>query len=54
MINRGSYGFGTYAIINIDKEIEVQFFNCETDEICDFHIIEEGFELLEEFKKLLK
>jgi len=54
MMNRGQYGYGTYAIINIyNDQAQVEFHHHETDEICPFHIIEEGLELLEEFKKLV-
>lgn len=54
MMNRGSYGYGTYAIVIYnDASLSIEFHNCETDEICDDTILEEGYELLEEFKKLV-
>ena len=55
MMNRGSYGYGTYALINIqNKDIQVEFRHCETDEVCHQDILDEGLDLLEEFKQLLK
>ena len=53
MMNRGSYGFGTYAIINIeDTHYTVEFHHHETDEIVSHHVLSEGLEILEEFKKI--
>ena len=56
MMNRGSYGYGTYALIDIrdNNDIQVEFHHCQTDEICNQDILDEGLELLEEFKTLLK
>lgn len=55
MMNRGSYGYGTYAILDIDNDnIKVHFYHHMTDEICDQSIIDEGLELLEEFKDIIK
>jgi hypothetical protein len=53
MINRGSYGYGTYALLTIDKDISVHFYNNETYEQCD-EVLIEGKELLEEFKTIIK
>lgn len=53
MINRGSYGFGSFAVIDIQGDIDVHFYHHETFEKCDY-IIEEGLELLEEFKNIVK
>ncbi len=54
MMNRGNYGYGTYALINIEKnKVDVQFLHHATDEVCPYSIIEEGLVLLEEFKKIL-
>lgn len=55
MINRGSYGYGTYAIVNIiDKHLDIEYFNSETDEKVSQSILDEGLELLEEFKNITK
>lgn len=54
MMNRGSYGYGTYAIVDIDHEVQVQYFHHDTDELCSQAILDEGYELLEEFKNLIK
>lgn len=55
MMNRGSYGHGTYAILDTkDDQINVKYYHHETDKICDFSIIEEGYELLQEFQKIVK
>lgn len=54
MMNRGSYGFGTYAIINLDNnQINVDFFHHHTDMHVSNDILTEGLELLDEFKKLV-
>lgn len=54
MMNRGSYGYGTYAIVIIEDDfINVEFHHYETDELCDQKILDEGYELLEEFKKMI-
>ena len=55
MMNRGSYGYGTYALIDVNgKDIHVEFHHCITDALCQQDILDEGMELLEEFKQLLK
>lgn len=55
MMNRGNYGFGTYAIIDIDtKCYTIQFYNHETDEPASEEILHEGLLLLEEFKNIAK
>ena len=55
MINRGTYGYGTYAIVEVNNEtIDVNFHNSETLERCSFSIIEEGLRTLDEFKQLCK
>lgn len=54
MMNRGQYGYGTYALIEIENnQVNVDFLHHQTDEICPHEIIVEGYELLEEFKKLV-
>lgn len=51
LFNRGSYGFGTYAILKIDQDqVTVHFFNHETDEIVDSIVLEDGLKWLEYFK----
>lgn len=55
MMNRGSYGYGTYAIVTIlNDEIQVDYYHHHTDQIVDNNILDEGHDLLEEFKTLLK
>lgn len=55
MMNRGSYGYGTYALLEIKNgNVDIHFYHHHTDEECPFSIIEEGYKLLEEFKELIK
>ncbi|MFQ6791804.1 MAG: metallophosphoesterase family protein [Thomasclavelia sp.] len=55
MINRGSYGFGTYAIVVIENNsLQVNYYNSETDQECTKLALEDGKTVLEEFKELLK
>lgn len=52
MMNRGSYGYGTYAILDIsDQILDLSFYNHVNDELCSQVILHEGLELLEEFKR---
>lgn len=53
MINRGSYGYGTYAIVETDP-LKVTFYDNLNHHECNDVILKEGLELLEEFKKVLK
>ena len=54
MMNRGSYGYGTFALVDItNNHFDIQFLHHETYQICDQTILEEGIKLLEEFKKLV-
>lgn len=53
MINRGSYAFGTYAILDTDT-YEVHFYHHETHEMVDDIVLDEGLRTLEEFKKLTR
>ena len=48
MINRGSYGYGTYAIV------ETEPFHVIYHHICNKEVLEEGMVLLDEFKKIVK
>ncbi len=53
MMNRGSYGYGTYAIADYKNgDIKVEFYHHKTDELCSNLILKEGLELLEQFKKI--
>lgn len=52
MMNRGSYGFGTYAIVQITKNsLQINYYNSLTDEECSKKVLEDGKVMLEEFKK---
>ena len=53
MINRGSYGFGTYAIVDTDP-FKVTFYDNLEHKPCNDVVLEEGLQLIEEFKQLLK
>lgn len=55
MMNRGSYGYGTYAIVEKNGEqVNVTYHHHQTDQICDSSILTEGLELLKEFQELVK
>lgn len=55
MINRGSYGFGTFAIVTIDENnIDVKFYHSSTYEECSKDVLSDGLIMLEEFKKICK
>lgn len=54
MINRGTYGFGTYAIVELNDDIKVTYYNSETHEECTELVLNDGKIMLEEFKKILK
>lgn len=54
MVNRGSYAYGTYAIINLFNDIQITFYRSDDDSICPDTILLEGLAQLEEFKKILK
>lgn len=54
MMNRGSYGFGTFALVSIeDDKIDVHFYHHTTFEEVDQVVLEEGLATLEEFKQLI-
>ncbi|WP_298093795.1 YfcE family phosphodiesterase [uncultured Catenibacterium sp.] len=53
MINRGSYGYGTYAIVDTEP-FDVIFYDNLDHHICNLEVLDEGMHLLEEFKKLVK
>jgi len=54
MINRGTYGYGTYAIVEINAHmpIQVKFYHHISHKECSHEIIKEGLIWLEEFKKI--
>lgn len=55
MMNRGSYAYGTYALVKYnDPFVEVQYYHHHNDTVCPLEILEEGKELLEEFKNIVK
>ena len=55
MMNRGSYGYGTYALVNYENNhTQVTYYHHQTDQPVDECILKEGLKLLDEFKKLLK
>lgn len=51
MINRGSYAFGTYALLDTET-LQVHFYHHETHEMVDDVVLDEGLRTLAEFKKL--
>lgn len=55
MINRGTYGFGTFAIVDIDHgHVETKYYNSKTFEECSELVLQDGLKMLAEFKKILK
>lgn len=55
MMNRGSYGYGTYAIVErTNQHLLVTYYHHQTDQPIDKSILSEGLELLDEFKQILK
>lgn len=53
MINRGSYGFGTFAIVSIIKDnIDVKFYHSSTFEECTDLVLNDGKLMLEKFKSI--
>jgi putative phosphoesterase len=53
MINRGSYGYGTYAIVDT-QPFNIIFYDNLDHHICNQEVLDEGMQLLKEFKKLVK
>lgn len=53
MINRGSYGYGTYAIVETEP-FNVIYYDSLDHHICNQEVLEEGMALLDEFKKIVK
>lgn len=54
MINRSSYGYGTYAIVEIADQITVKYYNSATFEECTDIALSDGLAMLEQFKEILK
>lgn len=55
MINRGNYGFGTYAIVTIDdNNIKVTYYHSSTFKECSKLVLRDGKLMLEEFKNYFK
>lgn len=50
MINRGSYGFGTFAIVTLNECISVKFYHHETFEDVSELVLVESKSMLETFK----
>lgn len=54
MMNRGTYGYGSFSIVEINENhIEVHFYHHDTFEQCD-DIIQNGYALLSEIKEMIK
>ena len=53
MINRGSYGYETYAIVETEPFHVIYYDNLD-HHICNKEVLEEGMVLLDEFKKIVK
>ena len=53
MINRASYGFGTYAIVEWGARIEAHFYNYLTNKDVTTLVLKEGQKTLKEIKELL-
>lgn len=54
MINRGSYGYGTYIIASLDDQLSIDFYHHQTHQKVDNKILIESEELLAEFKTIMK
>lgn len=52
MMNRASYGYGTYAIITIEDTIEIEFFHHKTHVECSKHVLKNGRDTLNKIKYL--
>jgi putative phosphoesterase len=53
MINRGSYGYGTYALLETDP-FSLHFYHHTTYRQVDDEVLEEGLETLAEFKAIAR
>lgn len=53
MINRASYGFGTYALVELNREIQVRFYHYRTNKEVTGLVLAEGEKTLKEIKDLL-
>ena len=55
LINRGSYGFGTFAIVTItDDNIIVNYYHHTYFKECNDLVLRDGMIMLEQFKQILK
>lgn len=55
MVNRASYGYGTYAIISIEeKNLDVQFYHHLTHQNCTHEVLLDGQSTLHKIQELLK
>lgn len=52
MINRASYGFGTYAIVTLEDGIAVSFYHHTTFEDCTSLALSDGTKTLEAFRQI--
>lgn len=53
MINRGSYGFGSFSIVDIlSNSLNIHFYRNDNFENCDY-VLKEGLDLLEELKEFV-
>lgn len=53
MINRASYGFGTYALVDWGGRIDARFYHYQTDKDVTSLVLKEGLKTLKEIKSLL-
>lgn len=53
MFNRGSIGIGTYAVLTIDKTLQVDFFNSEDSSLISLDEINENSKILIEIRNNL-
>ncbi len=54
LINRSTYGFGTYAIVFIEEHISVKYYHSITHEECSDKVLDDGKNILKEFREVLK
>lgn len=52
MINRASYGFGTYAIVDINNKIDVKYYNSVTNEECSKQVLADGKNILQQYREI--
>ncbi|MFV0395290.1 MAG: metallophosphoesterase family protein [Coprobacillaceae bacterium] len=54
MINRASYGYGTYAIITIEDTVNVSFYHHITHQECTEEVLQDGKETLDKIRGVFK